>query len=107
MWWETLPGLIATWTVATAGVVYLSTQIWKATRFGKKVAVAFGRLIQIGMTDKWPNGAKNLPDAMTEIYIKQGETKELLQSYIVAHRADHGLLPVAHSDPGEITGTPV
>ncbi len=107
MFWETLPGLIAVWSAAVAGLIYLTRQIWKATKFGKKVAVALGRLIELGTTDHWPNGAKTLPEAMNEIYKRQGETKELLESYIVAHRADHGLLPAPRSDLGEITGTPV
>lgn len=107
MWWETLPGLIAVWSAAVAGLIYLTRQIWKATRFGKKVAVAFGRLIELGTTEEWPNGATSLPQAMNEIYKKQDDTHRLLESYIVAHRADHGLLPASHVDPGDITGTPV
>ncbi len=102
MWWETLPGLIAVWSAAVAGLIYLSRQIWKATRFGRKVTVALGRLIELGTTEEWPNGATSLPQAMTEIYDRQGATHDLLESYIVAHRADHGLPPA-----DEITGTPV
>ena len=102
MWWETLPGLFVAWSAAVAGLIYLTRQIWHATKFGKKVAVALGRLIELGTTEEWPNGATSLPQAMTEISDRQGETKDLLESYIVAHRADHGHLP-----PDEITGTPV
>ena len=102
MWWETLPGLIASWSVAVAGLIYLTTKAWGAARFGKRVTVAFGRLIELGTTEEWPNGATSLPQAMNEIYKRQGATHDLLESYIVAHRADHGLPP-----PDEITGTPV
>ena len=93
MWWETVPGLITLWATATAGVVYLSRKAWHATKFGKKVMLAVSRLILIGTTDQWPNGAKSLPEAMHEIYNRQGQTHNLLESYIVAHRADHGLEP--------------
>jgi hypothetical protein len=93
MWWETVPGLITLWATATAGVLYLIRQAWRATKLGKKLAGAVGRLMLIGTTDKWPNGAKDLPDAMHQIYVKQSQTHDLLESYIVAHRADHGLPP--------------
>ncbi len=91
MWWETLPGLITLWAGATAGVVYLTRQAWRATKFGKRVTEAVGRLIHLGTTDQWPNGAQSLPEAMSEIYDRQGQTHDLLQSYIVSHRADHDL----------------
>lgn len=100
MWWETVPGLITLWATATAGVVYLGRQAWRATKFGKKVAAAVGRLILIGTTDKWPNGAKDLPAAMSEIYDRQGKTHILLESYIAAHRADHGLPPPDRAPAG-------
>ncbi|KKK62209.1 hypothetical protein LCGC14_3006640 [marine sediment metagenome] len=93
MWWETVPGLITLWATATAGVVYLVRQAWRATKFGRKVTGALRRLILIGTTDQWPNGAEDLPAAMNEIYIKQSKTHTLLESYIVAHRADHGFPP--------------
>jgi hypothetical protein len=93
MWWETVPGLITLWATATAGVIYLIRVAWRVTKVGRRLAGAFGRLILIGTTDKWPNGAKNLPAAMSEIYKKQSKTHDLLESYIVAHRADHGLPP--------------
>ncbi len=91
MWWETVPGLITLWATATAGVVYLIRQGWRVTKSGRRLAGAVGRLILIGTTDQWPNGAKDLPAAMNEIYNRQTETHVLLESYIVAHRADHGL----------------
>lgn len=91
MWWETIPGLITLWATATAGVVYLTRQAWRATKLGRRVAGAVGRLILIGTTDRWPNGAKDLPTAMNEIYKKQSQTHDLLESYIVSHRADHEL----------------
>ncbi len=93
MWWESVPGLITLWATATAGVVYLIRQTWRVTKSGKRLAGAVGRLILIGTTDQWPNGAENLPAAMNEIYERQGKTHDLLESYIVAHRADHGLPP--------------
>ncbi len=93
MWWETVPGLITLWATATAGVVYLVRQTWRVTKSGRKLAGAVGRLILIGTTDQWPNGAKDLPAAMNEIYKKQNQTHVLLESYITAHRADHGLPP--------------
>ena len=93
MWWETVPGLITLWATATAGVVYLIRQTWRVTKLGRRLAGAVGRLMLIGTTDKWPNGAKNLPEAMSEIYARQTETHLLLESYIVAHRADHGFPP--------------
>ncbi len=91
MWWETVPGLITLWATATAGVISLTRQAWRVTKSGQRLAGAVGRLILIGTTDKWPNGAKDLPAAMNEIYIKQSQTHVLLESYIVAHRADHEL----------------
>ncbi len=93
MWWETVPGLITLWATATAGLVYLGRIAWRTTKFGKRVTAAVGRLILIGTTDKWPNGAKDLPAAMSEIYKKQGQTHDLLHAYIVVHRADHGFPP--------------
>ena len=93
MWWETIPGLITLWATATAGVVYLARQAWRATKSGRRVTAAVGRLIQIGTADQWPNGAQTLPEALDEIYKRQGQTHALLESYIVAHRADHGLEP--------------
>ncbi len=89
MWWESLPGLITIWSAAVAGLIYLTRQIWRASKFGRKVTIAMVRLINIG-TAEWPNGANSLPEAMNEIYVRQGQTHELLESYIVAHRADHG-----------------
>ncbi len=91
MWWETVPGLITLWATATAGLLFLGGQAWRATKVGKRVAGAVGRLILIGTTDKWPNGAKNLPAAMNEIYKRQGKTHDLLEAYIHSHRADHDL----------------
>jgi len=91
MWWETIPGLITLWATATAATIYLFRQAWRITKSGKRLAGAVGRLILIGTTDKWPNGAKDLPAAMNEIYKKQSQTHILLESYIVAHRADHEL----------------
>ncbi len=91
MWWETLPGLITLWAGAIAGLTYLTRQAWRATKFGKRVTEAVGRLIHLGTTDQWPNGAQSLPEAMSEIYDRQGQTHDLLQSYIVSHRADHEL----------------
>ena len=52
MWWETLPGLIASWAAAIVALIYLTRQIWKATKFGKKVAIALGRLIELGTTEE-------------------------------------------------------
>ena len=89
MWWETVPGLITLWATATAGVVYLIRQAWRVTKSGQRLAGAVGRLILIGTTDQWPNGAENLPAAMSEIYNRQTETHHLLESYIVSHRTDH------------------
>ncbi len=89
MWWESVPGLIAIWSAAVAGVLYLIHQLWRATKFGRKVTVAVLRLIHIGTTTDWPNGAHSLPEAMNEIYLRQTETHHLLESYISAHRADH------------------
>jgi len=98
MWWETIPGLITLWATATAGVIYLIRQAWRITALGKRLAGAVGRLVLIGTTDQWPNGAENLPAAMNEVYIRQSqivlaqtETHHLLESYIVSHRADHEL----------------
>ncbi len=98
MWWETLPGFITLWAGAIAGLagaiaglVYLTRQAWRATKFGKRVTEAVVRLILLGTTDQWPNGAKSLPEAMSEIYDRQGQTHTLLESYIVSHRADHDL----------------
>ncbi len=98
MWWETVPGLITLWTGAVAGLAaavaglgYLARQTWRATKSGKRLAGAVGRLILIGTTDQWPNGAKDLPAAMSEIYNKQEQTHDLLHAYITAHRADHDL----------------
>ncbi len=106
MWWETLPAQIATWSAAVAGLLYLARKAWRALRFGKRLTIAVGRLIEIGDTTDWPNGAEGLPQAMNEIYRRQGETHDLvlatkarLEDYIVAHRADHGLMPV--TDPIE------
>ncbi len=93
MWWETIPGLITLWATATAGVIYLVRQAWRVTKSGKRLAGAVGRLILIGTTDQWPNGAKDLPAAMNEIYKKQAETLDLLETYINEHRDDHGLPP--------------
>ena len=107
MWWETIPGLITLWAGAVAGLAaavaglgYLGRQLWLATKVGKRVTGAVGRLIHIGTTDQWPNGAKSLPEAMSEIYDRQGQTHDLLQTYIVAHRADHGLEPPAGTPQG-------
>ncbi len=91
MWWETLPGFITLWAGALAGLVYLTRQAWRATKFGKKVTEAAVRLILLGTTDQWPNGAESLPEAMSEIYDRQGLTHTLLEAYIVSHRADHDL----------------
>jgi hypothetical protein len=91
MWWETIPGLLVLWAAALSGLLYLASRLWRALRFTQQVSAAVGRLILIGTTDRWPNGAKDLPDAMNEIYIRQGQTHELLESYIVAHRTDHQL----------------
>ncbi len=93
MWWETIPGLITLWATATAGLIFLGRQVWRATKIGKQVTAAVGRLILIGTTNQWPNGAQSLPEAMHEIYDRQGQTHNLLESYIVAHRADHGFPP--------------
>jgi len=96
MWWETVPGLITLWATATAGVVYLIRAAWRVTKSGQKLAGAVGRLMLIGTTDQWPNGAKDLPAAMSEVYkrqsqivVAQTETHHLLESYIVSHRTDH------------------
>ncbi len=91
MWWETIPGLITLWATATAGTFYLIRMSWRVTKSGQKLAGAVGRLMLIGTTDQWPNGAENLPAAMSEIYDRQTETHRLLESYIVSHRADHDL----------------
>jgi hypothetical protein len=93
MWWETVPGLITLWATATAASLYLIRVAWRATKVGRRLAGAVGRLILIGTTDKWPNGAKDLPTAMSEIYKKQSQTHTLLELYILSHRADHGLPP--------------
>ncbi len=91
MWWESVPGLIIIWSTAVAGLIYLVRQLWRATKFGRKVTVAVGRLINISTTTDWPNGANSLPEAMNEIYLRQTETHQLLETYIVTHRADHEL----------------
>lgn len=88
-----LPVIIAAWAAAIAGLIYIIKKVWGAARFGRRLTVAAGRLIDIAETDLWPNGAASLPEAMSEIYDRQGKTHELLESYIVAHRVDHGLSP--------------
>jgi hypothetical protein len=71
------------------------------------VAVSVGRLIEIGDTTAWPNGSESLPQSITEIYDRIASADDRvkstadkidlttirLESYIVAHRADHGLQP--------------
>ncbi len=89
MWWEMLPVIIAAWAAAIAGLIYIARKVWSTARFGRRLTIAASRLIDIAETDLWPNGAASLPEAMTEIYDRQGRTHELLESYIVAHRSDH------------------
>ncbi len=91
MWWETIPGLLVLWAAALSGLLYLVSRMWRALIYTRRLSAAVGRLILIGTTDQWPNGAEDLPAAMSEIYNRQGQTHELLESYITAHRVDHEL----------------
>ncbi len=98
MFWETVPAQIAAWSVAVAGFLYLAKTLWGGIRTGRRISHAVGRLIEIGDTTTWPNGAETIAQAMNEIYSRQGETHQLveqtksrLEDYIVAHYADHGL----------------
>lgn len=92
MFWETLPGLIASWSAAIAGLIYLISKIGRAWSFTRRLAAGVARLIELGTTDAWPNGSNTLPESITEIYKRQGTTHELIEAYIVTHRQDHELL---------------
>ena len=100
--WETVPGLVASYAAAVAGLIYIASRFWLAARVGKRVARSVARLIEIGDTAAWPNGSHSLPEAMNEIFDRQGETNDLvhdakarLEDYVVAHRSDHSSLEAA------------
>lgn len=92
MFWETLPGLVASWAAAAAGVAYLVRLVWRGVRLTRRISVSVARLIEIGDEDEWPNGSKTLPQSIVEIYKRQSQTHDLLEAYIVSHRQDHELL---------------
>ena len=102
-WWHTVPGQILTWSAAVAGLaagvkglLYLAQQGRLGGRRLRDLAASLHRLLEIGTTDRWPNGSTSLPDAIGEIYRRQDdaahrqeETHNLLKSYIEQHRAEH------------------
>jgi len=92
MFWDTIPGAIASWAAAVAGLIYLAQKTWRALQFGRRVTAGVARLIRIGTTSAWPNGSTDLPATLREIYDRQGATHSLLESYIVSHRTDHDAL---------------
>jgi hypothetical protein len=92
MFWDTIPGAIASWAAAIAGLIYLSKRAWGALQFGRSVTAGVVRLIQIGTTSAWPNGSTDLASSLVEIYNRQGATHDLLENYIVTHRSDHEAL---------------
>lgn len=116
--WETLPGIIASWAAAIAGLGYLVKVAWRGWKRTRKISIAVGRLLEIGDAESWPNGSKTLPQTIRTVYSRQEEiykrqaetydlvhaTKNRVEDYIVAHRADHGLLPPEHYNDAE--GTP-
>lgn len=105
MFWETIPGQIATYAAAVVGIGVIARAVWKSLRVGRRVTKAIVNLAEIGDVDSWPNGSADLPSSISAIYGQQTETNRLiasqndkldktagrLDSYIVAHRADHGL----------------
>lgn len=109
MFWETLPGAIASWAAALAALGFIANRVISAWKTTQRIVLLVSRLTEIASPDEWPNGSRNLPQSITEIYRRQGDTHDLvkqttheLKAYIVAHRADHGLPP-----PDDITGIPV
>lgn len=86
MFWETLPGVIASWAAAVAGLLYLAKKLWKAllrSRRGlQRFLTAVIKLLEIGDKQEWPNGAESLPHAMREIYKRQGQTHALIKTHL-------------------------
>ena len=93
--WETMPGLVASYAAAVAGLIYITSKIWRAAQVGRRVARSVGRLIAIGDTAAWPNGSDNLPEALNEIYNLVQSATSRLEDYVVAHRSDHSSLEAA------------
>lgn len=92
MFWETLPGLLASWAAAVAGLLYLSRKLWHGllhtSRGLRRLVTAVARLLEIGDKTQWPNGAESLPHAMREIYGRQSETHKLLETHLKEWKAD-------------------
>ena len=104
MWWETIPGAVATVAAGLAGLIYLIKKFFDTAEWLRRLGTS---MIDLASTDAWPNGSGSLPESLNEMYRRQGEThdavkenskiilatRDRLESYIVAHRADHGVAP--------------
>ena len=82
MFWETVPGLVASWAAAVAASLYLASKLWHFLRVGRQVTTAVLRLTEIGARADWPNGSETLPEAINEIYNRQGETHDLVKTHL-------------------------
>lgn len=108
--WETLPGLIASWAAAFVALGWLGKKGWAAAvrswRWLRNIVVSIDRLLEIGDESTWPNGSETLAQFNRAIYDRLEETterfdtidgeiaksNELLEAYIKTHRQDHELL---------------
>jgi hypothetical protein len=91
--WDTLAGQIAAWSAAVAGaaaavrgLLYLARATWEGAKrtqaWARRAVLVVNRLLELGDEASWPNGAHTLPEALSEVYDRQGATHALVATHL-------------------------